>query len=56
MNYNYRKKPVVVEAFKLGEHDIPYWFMKIPELIMKRLESGSIAFVIPTLEGELTTV
>jgi len=53
VNYNYRKKPVVVEAFKLGEHDIPYWFMKIPELIMKRLESGSIAFVIPTLEGNM---
>ena len=44
----YRKKPVEVEAFKIGSDDIPEWFSK-------ELQAGNVsyneAFYIKTLEG-----
>ena len=44
----YRKKPVEVEAFKIGSDDIPEWFSK-------ELQAGNVsyneAFYIKTLAG-----
>ena len=44
----YRKKPVEVEAFKIGSDDIPEWFSE-------ELQAGNVsyneAFYIKTLEG-----
>lgn len=48
---HYRKKPVIIEAFKLGHEDIPSW-------IAQYIKSGIIEmyegyWLIKTLEGEM---
>lgn len=58
----YRKKPVVIEAFKFGHDNIPDWFMdKVSsnEIFLvgngHPLERGSINYAdIKTLEGVMT--
>lgn len=49
----YRKKPVVIEAFKLGTDEKPPWFTAT--LFIGVLEGGRQVgwCVIPTLEGEM---
>jgi len=41
----YRKKPVVIEAFKLGHHVIPDWFFDkviIKEIILHRVDGKEL--------------
>lgn len=59
----YRKKPVVIEAFRLGEDDMPDWFMDMVSYnaIILHLESRNLSSsksvegfcLIKTLEGEM---
>ena len=56
----YRKKPVVIEAFKLGIDSIPDWFMdKVTanEIILRRYDPNdprTLIAEIGTLEGVMT--
>ena len=54
----YRKKPVVIEAFKLGTDKIPDWFMKkvkTDDVVLVCSNTGSVQCCnIKTLEGIMT--
>jgi hypothetical protein len=50
MAKQYRKKPVVIEAFKWGTDVVPEWWKKL-EGVMIQPSTGS-AFI-PTLEGKM---
>lgn len=45
----YRKKPVVIEAFKWLTDEVPDWFREVSGKFNMDIGSGSI--FIPTLEG-----
>lgn len=47
----YRKKPIVIEAFKFGEGVYPDWFYK-----SAGNEWNNESFVIRTLEGDMSGV
>jgi len=48
-NMKYRKKPVVIEAFKWQTDQVPKWWKEAKGILID-LETGSA--IIPTLEGE----
>lgn len=45
----YRKKPVVIEAFKWGTDVVPDWWIKASGQFEIFVDTGSV--IIPTLEG-----
>ena len=45
----YRKKPVVIEAFKWGTDKVPEWWIEKSKDFMVLTATGSV--MIPTLEG-----
>ena len=47
----YVKKPVQIEAFRLGHHDVPDWLREAKELGMITMVSDGLE--IPTLEGTM---
>jgi len=52
----YRKKPVVIEAFKLGIDHIPTWFMNkvsLSEIVIHNIKSPTGYCEIKTLEGTM---
>jgi hypothetical protein len=51
----YRKKPIVVEAFKLGERPYPKWFDEAWDngVVEWVWDSGRSALIIDTLEGDV---
>lgn len=46
----YRKKPVVIEAFRLGHDERPEWFMNSPDIRYDEIH-GVVSARIYTLEG-----
>ena len=46
----YRKKPIVIEAFKWGTDEVPEWWTKISAGFELYINTGSV--IIPTLEGK----
>jgi len=49
----YRKKPVVIEAFRFGDVEAPDWWRSAPDVSIN--VSGDRLFAaIPTLEGVMT--
>lgn len=44
----YRKKPVVIEAFKWTEEEVTQWWKDHPGI---QIEVGTCTALIPTLEG-----
>lgn len=52
----YRKKPTVVEAFKLGEHDFPEWWRKARDsgqIVIHQGRDEKVWYTIETLEGKM---
>ena len=49
MDYRYRKKPAVIEAFQWTVDEIPDWWKVASEGFLIDIQSGSV--FIPTLEG-----
>jgi hypothetical protein len=51
----YRKKPIVIDAFKLGEQPYPAWFKQACDLGVVEWRKNALAtkLAIQTLEGEV---
>ena len=50
----YRKKPVIVEAFKLCEDEAPQWFLTSGNVLAcKKSDNPDITCIIQTLEGDM---
>ena len=47
----FRKKPIVIEAFKWGTDEVPQWWKNLKGVNMN-IDSGTA--YIPTLEGTMT--
>lgn len=46
----YRKKPVVIEAFKFTVDEVPQWWRDRQDI---RIEVDTCTAIIPTLEGDM---
>lgn len=49
----YRKKPVVIEAFRLGQEAMPTWFSVGIKTIKVSEIHGCVSAIISTLEGDM---
>ena len=47
----FRKKPIVIEAFKWGTDEVPQWWKNLKGVNMN-IDSGTV--YIPTLEGTMS--